>query len=298
MTTDVTTKPAGVLPRRAYGDTGVQLSIVGFGGIAVASMVQNEANRLVAESFERGVNYFDVAPTYGDAEVQLGPALEPYRKDIFLACKTTKRDRAAAEEEFNASLERLRTDHFDLYQLHALTSVEKDVEAAFAPGGVMEMLLEKQKEGRVRFIGFSAHSGAAAVEALNRHDFDSVLFPFNFVTWHNDGFGREVMELAQQKGAARLALKGMAKQKWQEGDARKDQYRKCWYEPAIDPELAALALRWTLSQPVTAAVSPGEPAMLRLALDIVANGVSPIQPAETERLQAMVSDLEPIFTKA
>jgi len=113
------------LPQREYGKTGVKLSIIGFGGMVVKDAEQQHANRVVADAFEEGVNYFDVAPTYGDAELKLGPALEPYRKKVFLACKTGQRRRKGAAAELKESLKRLRTDYFDLYQLHAITDVKK-----------------------------------------------------------------------------------------------------------------------------------------------------------------------------
>ena len=160
---------ASKLPRRAYGDTGERLSIIGFGGIVVSGAEQEHANRIVAEAVEKGVNYFDVAPSYGDAEIKLGPALEPYRKDVFLACKTTQRTKEGAAAELKESLKRLRTDHLDLYQLHALSDREKDVDVAFGPGGAMEVFLEAKKQGQVRYLGFSAHSEEAALAAMERH---------------------------------------------------------------------------------------------------------------------------------
>ena len=115
---DYHSKNPARLPQRQYGQTGVKLSIIGFGGIVVDGAEQQHANRLVAEAFEKGVNYFDVSPTYGDAELELGPALKPYRKNVFLACKTGQRRREGASEELNESLKRLHTDYLDLYQLH------------------------------------------------------------------------------------------------------------------------------------------------------------------------------------
>ena len=120
------------VPKRSYKDGGPTLSIVGFGGIIVMNAEQDAANRIVSWAVEQGINYFDVAPSYGDSELKLGPALEPYRKDVFLACKTTERTRDKAEEEFKGSLKRLRTDYLDLYQLHALTDVKQDVDKTFA----------------------------------------------------------------------------------------------------------------------------------------------------------------------
>ena len=116
-------EPTYKLPRRSLGKTGVRLSVVGFGGIVVMNETPESASQLVARAIERDINYFDVAPSYGNAEERLGPALEPYRKNVFLACKTQQRTRAGAEAELKRSLERLRTDHFDLYQFHAVTGM-------------------------------------------------------------------------------------------------------------------------------------------------------------------------------
>lgn len=185
------------MERRILGRTGERLSIVGFGGIVVTDMEQPDADRIVAEAVDRGVNYFDVAPSYGDAEERLGPALRPYRDQVFLACKTGERDAQGAARELENSLRALQTDHFDLYQLHGLSSVD-EVEAAFGPNGAMEVFQRAKEAGTVRFLGFSAHSQEAAEEALRRYPFDSVLFPFNFVCWHN-GFGPRVMEAAKGK---------------------------------------------------------------------------------------------------
>lgn len=285
------------IPKRPYGNTGVELSIIGFGGVVVMGQEQADANRVVAEAVERGINYFDVAPSYGDAEERLGPALEPYRKDVFLACKTGRRDRAGAEEEFQQSLRRLRTDHFDLYQLHALVDVENDVDAAFASGGVMEMVMEAKRSGQIRFAGFSAHSVEAALTAMDRYDFDSVLFPVNFATFFKEDFGPTVLAKAEEKGMARLALKAMARQKWEEGDPRRQTYQRCWYEPLTDPREAELALRWTLSQPVTAAVAPGEEELWRMAAEFAAR-FAPITESEEAELAQMAQSLNPVFEMA
>lgn len=184
----------------------VAAGILGRGGVE-----QEHADRVVAQAVERRVNYFDVAPTYGDTEIKLGPALEPYRKDVFLACKTTQRTKEGAAAELKESLRRLRTDHLDLYQLHAITDVQKDVDVAFGPGGAMEVFVEAKKQGQVRHVGFSAHSEEAALAAMERCDFDSILFPVNFATFYEGGFGPRVIEAARSKGMAILALKAMAR---------------------------------------------------------------------------------------
>jgi aryl-alcohol dehydrogenase-like predicted oxidoreductase len=285
---------AARLPRRPYGRNGIELSIVGFGGIVVSGAEPAHANRVVAESVERGVNYFDVAPSYGDAEVKLGPALAPYRKSVFLACKTTERGRAAAEKEFNGSLERLKTDYFDLYQLHAITDVAKDVDAAFAADGVMRFLIEAKKAGRVRHLGFSAHSVAAAEEAMERYEFDSILFPVNFAMWHQGHFGPQVLEKAKAKGLSILALKAMARQKWPDNDPAKKRYSKCWYQPLTDEREALMGMAFALDQGITALLPPGEESLYRMALDL-AMKVEPLSAEQHREAATLAKGLKPLF---
>ncbi len=281
------------LARREY-KAGVKLSVIGFGGIVVCGMAQAEADRIVAEAFDRGVNYYDVAPSYfdGEAETKLGPALEPFRKRSFLACKTMERDAAGARRELERSLGRLRTDHFDLYQFHAVSSLE-DVDRIVAPGGAGEMVLKAREEGKVRFIGASLHSAAAAVALMDRFALDSVLFPVNFVLFQEGNFGPQILEHAKKKGVARLALKTLAHHAWPEG-ADRSAWPKCWYTPIDAPELAEKSVRFTLSEDVTAAIPPGDAKLFRLALDC-AGRFRPLSPKEREELLAGARGLSPIF---
>ena len=283
------------MEKRSYGNMGEQLSIIGFGGILVMNAEPEAAARIVAEAVDRGINYFDVAPSYGNAEERLGPALEPYRDRVFLACKTGKRSRDEAAAELRESLQRLRTDHFDLYQLHALTTRE-ELEQVFAPGGAIEAFVAARDQGLVRYLGFSAHSVETALEALERFPFDSILFPTNWVNYFQANFGPQVVARAQEKGVARLALKAMARTLWPEGTTERP-FAKCWYEPITDPEEASLAVRFTLSQPITAAIPPGEEKFFRMALDI-ADRFQPITDAELADLQRRAQGLKPIFRLA
>ena len=255
-----------IIPKRPYGKTGEELSIIGLGGVVVMKMPQPDVNNLVHESIDRGVNYVDVAPTYGNAEALLGPALRGYRDKIFLACKTQHRKKEAAADELRKSLERLETDHFDLYQFHAISKME-DVETIFGEGGAIEAFEEAKKEGLIRYIGFSAHSAKAALAAMDRFDFDSILFPINFALYYKENFGPQVVEKAEEKGVARLAIKAMAKHSWPK-DADRSKFPNCWYQPVSDPVITGMALRFTLSQPITAAVPPGDPNLFRMAMDI------------------------------
>jgi aryl-alcohol dehydrogenase-like predicted oxidoreductase len=283
----------GTMQKRVLGETGEELSIVGFGGIVVCGTEQPEANAIVKEAVEKGINYFDVAPSYcnGEAEERLGPALEPFRKDVFLACKTARRDKAGAQEELEQSLKRLKTDYFDLYQLHAMTT-EDDFNKAMGPGGAMEVFEKAREKGMVRYLGFSAHSAEIAVKLMDEFDFDSVLFPINWVCTFNGNFGPQVIEKAKEKGVGRLALKAMAKTTWKKNEER--DYPKCWYRPVTGDKETDLAMRFTLSQPITAAIPPGDIRLFRKAMDMAPN-FQPLTDTEHQELKQMAQGLEPIF---
>lgn len=272
----------GKIEKRSLGRTGQMLSMIGFGGIVVRDATPQRASEVVKLAIDRGINYFDVAPSYGDAEVKLGPALEPYRKDVFLACKTGERTKDKARAELEKSLKNLRTDHFDLYQLHAVTSL-KDVDTIFAPGGAIETFKAARDEGKVKYLGFSAHSVEAALELMNRFDFDTILFPFNYTTWTAGSFGPQVLDRAKEKNMGILALKAMAKGPWPQGSDR-SKYPKCWYEPLATEEDVLTGLRFTLSHPITSAVPPGEESLFRMAL-AVSDRIKPLSDQEIRSIK-------------
>jgi predicted aldo/keto reductase-like oxidoreductase len=283
----------GPLPKRRYGRTKEELSIIGFGGMIVKDVTPKEAANFVAEAVDRGVNYFDVAPFYGNAQQRLGPALKPYREKCFLACKTLERDAAGAAKELQQSLKLLKTDHFDLYQLHALTDVE-EVEQAFGPGGAMETILKAKQNGKIRYIGFSAHSEEAAHAAMDRFAFDSLLFPFSFPNWIKAKFGPSVYKRAKKAGMGIVALKAMAHQQWPKG--KKHRWAKTFYEPFDKIDQAALGLRFTLHLPVTAMFPPGHWELFQMALGLAqAGALVPLNTKERKIVREIAGNSEPIF---
>jgi predicted aldo/keto reductase-like oxidoreductase len=281
------------MEKRILGKTGEALSIVGFGGILVAMTEQKDANRYVDEAIDAGINYFDVAPTYFDAEDHLGPALEGKRNGIFLACKTEDRTAEGAEKLLHESLRKLKTDHFDLYQLHAVSKLT-DVERIFAPGGAMETFLKAKKEGIIRHIGFSAHSEEAALALMKHYDFDSILFPVNWVNYFTSGFGPKVLDIAKEKDMGILALKAMAVTDLPQD--MENPHPKAWYEPIEEEELAKLAFRFTLSQGTTAAIPPGYMKYFRWAVE-AAKDFKAITPEETKLLRDRAQGIKPLFPR-
>jgi predicted aldo/keto reductase-like oxidoreductase len=280
------------MERRNYGKNGDRLSVIGFGAIVVMDETQPVADRFVAEAIDAGIDYFDVAPSYGNAQDQLGPALQPYRNGVFLACKTEQRDGPAARTALEAALKVMRTDRFDLYQFHAVNT-DEDVDRILAPGGALETFVKAKAEGLVRHLGFSAHSEKAAVRLFEAFPFDSVLFPVNFASMLHGVFGPRIFEAAASRGASCLALKAMARSMWPEGAER--DFKKCWYEPLKDDHLAGLALRYALSQPIAAALPPGDIRAFRQAVQAVKDGVKPLDASEMAELKALSGQVKPLF---
>ena len=279
------------IPKRVLGKTGEKLSVIGFGGIMLNDNPQDFANELVAKAYELGVNYYDVAPNYGNAQEKLGPALKPYRKNCFLACKTHERGAEGAQKTLEDSFRKLETDYFDLYQLHALSSVEQ-VEQAFAKGGAMETVVKAKKEGKIKYVGFSAHSVDAALLAMKNYDFDSILFPINFACWNAGNFGPQVFAEAEKRKMGILALKAMALTPLEKGEQKFD--KNVWYRPIQDEEVLKMALKFTLSKNITAAVPPGKNTLFLKALEFM-NDYKPISEDETSKLLALAKNTKPIF---
>jgi len=282
------------IPKRVLGNTGEKLSIIGFGGIMLNDNPQDFANELISKAYDLGVNYYDVAPNYGNAQERMGPALKPYRKKCFLACKTHRRDAVGAQETLDESMKLLKTDYFDLYQLHALSSVEQ-VEKAFGPGGAMETIEKAKKAGKLKYVGFSAHSVDAALLAMKNYDFDSILFPMNFACWHSGNFGPQVYEEAQKRGMGVLALKAMALTRLNEGEEK--IFKNVWYRPIQDEEIMKMALKFTLSKNITAAVPPGKNTLFLKALEFM-NDFGTISEKEEKTLAKLADTTKPIFMHA
>jgi aryl-alcohol dehydrogenase-like predicted oxidoreductase len=198
------------LPRRVLGRTGEKVSTIGFPGLSLVQQGQGEGTAGIHKAFDEGINYFDVAPAYGrngECEIKMGVGLQGLdRSRIFLACKTKKRDQQGAREELERSLTRLKTDHFDLYQMHAVFTPE-EAQRALGPGGAIETFLKAKEEGKIRFFGFSAHTTKGALEMMKESRFVSVMFPIDYVDYLNWGFGKTLLEAAQKHGLAVLAMK-------------------------------------------------------------------------------------------
>jgi len=289
-------KVAG-LPRRLLGRTGEKISVIGFPGLALAHYEQGRCNEGIIDAFGNGVNYYDVAPAYGkdgECEIKMGIGLQYLdREKIFLSCKTKMRDKDGALQELDRSLKRLKTDHFDLYQLHHISRPE-EVKQALGPGGAMETILKAKEQGKIRFIGLSAHTTKSALEALNSFRFDTIMFPINFVEMLKRGFGKAVVDLAAEKGVGVLGMKTLSKGPWPQGMERTRQW---WYRATETQEEANAAIRFTLSQKAVAAGIP--PSFLDLLDKAIEAGKNyqPITDAEMEKLKETTQTCLSLFQR-
>jgi aryl-alcohol dehydrogenase-like predicted oxidoreductase len=281
------------MQKRRLGRTEHESTVVIFGGAALASVSQKEADQAMALALRHGVNHIDVAPSYGEAELRLGPWMERHHQDLFLACKTEKRTKEEAAEALRRSLERLRVDHFDLYQLHGVTELD-ELEVALGPGGAMEAILEGREEGLLQFIGITGHCPATQAEALKRFDFDTVMFPLNFVlrahrNERNDW--EELLKLAKEKDVGVMAIKAITKGPW----PTEAHAYQTWYEPFDDQEAIDRALWFALSQDVTAAVSAADVRLIPKVVD-AAERFRPLRQEEQAQLVTTGFQLRPLFS--
>jgi len=241
---------------------------------------QDQADKIVENAVKNGINFFDVGPTYGNAQNILGPALKPYRDKVYLANKTEPgQSKEQVRRDMEKSLELLDTDYFDLYQLHEVTD-EDSLESALDSDGALEAIIEAKEEGLVKNIGFSAHKEWAALKLIKSFDFDTVMFPVNWNYWFNYDQGSDVIKKARENEMGIIAIKALAQRQWENG--HQNNYNT-WYKPIYDNQrLAELALKFTLSQDVDTAVSPGDSRMLDLALDLYQENDEKMQISEAE----------------
>jgi predicted aldo/keto reductase-like oxidoreductase len=278
---------------RPFGKTGHMSSLLCFGGVMLDGESPETADWAVRYAVEHGVNHFDVAPSYGNAELRLGPALKRYRDKVFLSCKTQKRTAKEAEAEFHESLKRLQTDHFDLYQFHWLDQSE-DLNTVTGPGGAWEFFQKIRQQGLVKFLGITGHRPKTQLEALRRMPLDTVMFPVSFVEWKNTYVsGHEVtplLEYAKQHHLGVVALKATSGGLW---PGKERPYRP-FYQPLSDADHITKGMRFTLSHPVTTAAGPGDTRLLKDHITAAA-AFTPMSAKEQADLVATAGQYLPIF---
>jgi aryl-alcohol dehydrogenase-like predicted oxidoreductase len=285
-----------MIERAAFGRTGHESTRVVFGAAALGRMSQDRADAVLDTVREFGINHIDTAAAYGDAELRLAPFLATHRHDVFLATKTGDRTGDAARASLERSLERMGVDAVDLIQLHNLVE-EDEWDTAHGAGGAVEALARARDEGLTRFIGVTGHGLRIArmhLRSLERFDFDSVLFPYNFVLLQDPAYradAEELIAVCAARDVATQTIKSIARRRWRDDDARP---RHSWYEPVTEDAVLDRAVRYVLGRPGLFLLTSSDAYRLRAILE----SASRREPAPTDdELAADVAaaGIEPLF---
>jgi aryl-alcohol dehydrogenase-like predicted oxidoreductase len=270
------------MERRRLGRTGHESSVAILGGAAFWQTTVDVVAAAFARAVAAGVNHLDIAPQYGMAEDLAGEVLPEYRAGMFVACKTLIRDADGARAELERSLGKLRTDRFDLYQMHAVNS-DEELAAVLAPGGAGEALVRAREEGLVGAIGITGHFQEVPRlfrTAVERLDLDTVLLPVNppmLALPDYRAHYEALLELAARRGVGVMAIKAVARGPWRDAE----HTATTWYEPHRDPQAIREGVRFALSQPITGFCMPGD---ISLHPDVLAAAqeFTPLSAQETE----------------
>ncbi len=283
---------------RRLGKTEHMSSILIFGGFALFRITQKAADAAIENAIENGINHIDVSPLYGDAEKHLGSWFKRHGKqDFFLACKTAERTKKEAWEDLKRSLDLLKVDKFDLFQFHGVDD-PKTLDKILGPGGALEAVLEAKQQGLLDFIGITGHNPPNHNLALQKFDFDTVLFPLNRIhAVHPTGWNdyQPLLKTAKQKDVGVMAIKSVAKGTWPDGRAEEYAHRyNTWYEPFDDTENIRKSLYFTLSQDITAAVLPGELKLWPMIIE-AAQKFKPLSKKEQQEYMNEAAVYEPLM---
>ncbi len=283
------------MEQRRLGRIGHPTSVLVYGAAALGEVTQDVADASLRQALDAGINHLDTAASYGHAELVMGPTVERVRDQVFLATKSTERRAEDAWRELNRSLELLRTDHIDLWQVHAVCSLA-ELEEVFAPGGAIEAFVRAKDEGIASWIGITGHTEQAPVvhaEALRRHDFDSVLTPVNYHLYTADAEFRANFDvlyaLVKERDVALRTIKAIARRPWV-GEHR----LATWYEPFTEAEDIRAALSWVLGTfpGIAGLATAGETTLLGKAIAAEADR---LDVAAAAAHLARVTDYETIF---
>jgi aryl-alcohol dehydrogenase-like predicted oxidoreductase len=258
------------MEKRRLGRLEQLSSVLIYGAAALSDVSQEVADRSIQEALDGGINHFDVAAGYGDAELRLGPWMPEIRDRIFLATKTGEREREAASREIHASLERLQTDRLDLLQLHAVGDRE-ELDRATGAGGALEAAVQAQEEGLVGAIGITGHghqAPATHLAALRRYPFATVLTPLNPVLWRDEAYRADYLALVDEvraQDAGLMTIKTVSRRNWPEGSGHA---YATWYEPYDSQARITAAVSWVLSHDeVTGIATAGDVRLLGRLLE-------------------------------
>jgi len=289
-----------------FGSTGHNSSRILFGAAALGGMKQTKADSVIELVRSYGVNHFDVAASYGDAELRLADYLQDHREDVFLATKTGDRTGDGARASIERSLERMQVSQIDLIQFHNLAQ-DADWETAMGNGGALEAALKAKDEGLVRFIGITGHGTRIAemhLRSLEKYNFTSVLLPYSHASMQDAQYAKEfeaLYALCREKGIAMQTIKGIAQRRWEDSD---DSRRFSWYKPIREQEALTRAVHWVLRRPNLFLNSSSDATLLKLVLEAGASfDAAALNEDRTRELEVAIAEdatnlsVKPLFER-
>jgi aryl-alcohol dehydrogenase-like predicted oxidoreductase len=285
-----------MIPKLAFGRTGHMSTRVLFGAAALGGVTQKEADQTLELLIDYGINHIDTAASYGDAELRIGPWMKNHRKDFFLATKTEQRTYQGAKDELHRSLERMRVDSVDHWQMHVLVD-EDGWQTAMGPGGALEAFIEAREQGLTRFLGVTGH-GLQVTDfhrrSLEQFDFDSVLLPYNPLLMDDSQYAAGFDALAatcQERNVAIQTIKSLSSGPW---DGH-EKTRATWYKPYEEQEQIDTMVHWVLSNPGVFLNSVGDIYVLPRVLDAASRFDEVMEQADFEDAIKQI-EVEPLFT--
>jgi aryl-alcohol dehydrogenase-like predicted oxidoreductase len=286
-----------MISKKPFGRTGHASTRIIFGSYALSEATQREADTVLEILIENGVNHIDTAPMYGNAEKCIGSWMETHRENFFLATKTRSRTYAGAWKNLKRSLERMRVDYVDLWQMHGLTN-PVGWEKAMGPGGALEAFIEARDKGLVRFLGITGHGSKVPgmhLRSLERFDFDTVMLPYNYCRMQNPRYASDFDELIMMCHKGNVAIqtiKSIARRPW---DDHPKTYNTYFYEPLEAQEAIEKSVHWAMGLSESFVITAGDMQLLPKMLDAASRFTE--RPADAE-MHAMVDafDVRPILS--
>ena len=256
---------------RILGKSGLKISRLGLGGIPIQRIDAEGARALIGELVEAGVNFIDTARGYTVSEEYLGYALEGVREKFVIATKSTARTKEAMAKDIDTSLEKLRTNYIDLYQMHNPSA--KELEVATAPGGALEALVEARAAGKIGHIGITLHSLELFERAVELDWVETVMFPYNIVETQ----GEALIAKCAERNIGFICMKPLA------GGAIED---------------AECAMRFVASNPAVTVIIPGmaDAEEIKKNAAAIAN-TAPLSDEEIEKIEGIKSLLGTNFCR-
>lgn len=285
-----------VLPKRRLGRTGEAVTMLGVGGFHIGWTTEKDAQAVIEAALAGGIRFFDTAESYqkGESEMRYGRFLVPkYRQHVFLMTKSTAKTAPDLRRHLEESLQRLQTDHVDLWQVHSLASPQ-DTDERLA-NGILDVLAEAKAKRQVRFVGFTGHSNPEAhLQMLARtrdsDPFDTCQMPVNVLDPSYHSFIERVIPELQKRNIALLAMKTLADGRFFQLKQAGERVQWRTERPLVPDQISvADALRFAWSLPISVLITGAENVKLLEEKIALAKAFNPMGAADRKQLVAKVA---------